>query len=486
MLIRLRLTLIYSAILAVTLTIFGTALYSIQANSTLAALQGEISRRADGMMSSLVWGLIDPSLMPFVFKPEPRQDNTNTSPLAELFPGGQAFTDLREREMVRVLDGSGNMVASPFGADQSALPLNASGLEELRKGNAIWQTAVYNGENTLVYDKPVFVNGQLGYILQVARPLTERDSSLAALSQTLIVASLLTTLLAFVIGWFFVGAALSPIHRITQTAQAIGSESDFSRRVDYRGPNDEVGQLASTFNTMLSRLQEAYQRVSQALKMQRNFVADVSHELRTPLTTVRGNLALLRREPPLPPAERADILTDIEEESDRLIRLVNHLLVLARADAREESQAGQPAEPLALRPVVVEAVRQARGLDESRRITEQVEDLQARVDRDALKQVLLILLDNALKHTAGEITVSAAAQNGQVLLRVQDSGPGMPPEVLEHVFERFYRGEGQNASGFGLGLSIARTLTERQGGTISLRSTPAEGTTVEIKLPAAG
>src|SRR5262249_5357174 len=114
------------------------------------------------------------------------------------------------------------------------------------------------------------------------------------------------------------------------TAQTIGDERDFTRRVLYTGPPDEVGQLASTFNSMLSRLEDAFQKVEHSLQMQRDFVADVSHELRTPLTTLRGNLGLLRRD--LPPEEQADILSDMVAESDRLIRLVNDLLTLARAD----------------------------------------------------------------------------------------------------------------------------------------------------------
>ena len=136
---------------------------------------------------------------------------------------------------------------------------------------------------------------EVAYIVQAARPLTERDRTLQSLATTLVVASSLITLIAFGIGWLFSGITLRPIQRITQTAQTIGDERDFTRRVDYTGPPDEVGQLASTFNSMLSRLQDAFQKVEHSLQMQRNFVADVSHELRTPLTTLRGNLGLLRR-----------------------------------------------------------------------------------------------------------------------------------------------------------------------------------------------
>jgi len=322
------------------------------------------------------------------------------------------------------------------------------------------------------------VQGKLVFIVQIARTLTERDRSLASLSRALIIASLLIILAAFGIGWVFAGIMLRPIHRITQTAQEIGSESDFSRRVDYAGPNDEVGQLATTFNSMLSRLQESYGRVSESLKMQRDFVADVSHELRTPLTTVRGNLELLRHEPALPADEQTDILSDVVDESDRLIRLVNDLMVLARADAERSLLR----EPLALRDVIEEAVRQVRLLDPGREIVEHLPEVTVLGDRDAIKQIMLALLDNAVKYSTGTIRITAEGLESEVIIGVHDQGSGIPPEVLEHVFDRFYHGEIAGATGFGLGLPIARALVEGQGGRISLESQPGRGSVVWVYL----
>jgi two-component system OmpR family sensor kinase len=301
----------------------------------------------------------------------------------------------------------------------------------------------------------------------------------------LIIASLLTTAIAFGIGWVLTTATLRPIQRITQTAQAIGNESGsngvaLSRRVDYNGPNDEIGQLAKTFNSMLSRLEQAYQRVSMTLKLQREFVADVSHELRTPLTTVRGNLALLRHDPPLPADEQADVLTDMVEESDRLIRLVNSLLVMARADTGYDLVK----EPVPVRPLVEEVCRQARQLDPQREIVESVQEASVLGDRDASKQVLLILLDNALKHSQGSVFVTVEPDEMQVEISVRDIGPGITPEALPHVFDRFYRGEASHTvPGYGLGLSIAKSLVEGQGGTITIESQVGVGSTVRVKLP---
>jgi signal transduction histidine kinase len=295
---------------------------------------------------------------------------------------------------------------------------------------------------------------------------------------TLLIAGSLITAIAFGIGWFFSGYTLRPIHKITQTAQTIGEERDFTHRVMYTGPADEVGQLASTFNSMLSRLQDAFQKVEHSLQMQRDFVADVSHELRTPLTTLRGNLGLLRRTPP--PEEQADILNDMVDESDRLIRLVNDLLLLARADAGR----ALAKEPVDVSTVLEETCRQARQLDPGRHVQPTLHSgLQILGDKDSLKQILLIALDNALKHSTKDINVSAERKGSSVEIRVQDFGEGIPPEKLERIFDRFYRGADESTiPGFGLGLPIARALVEAQGGEIVMESKVGEGSTVILRF----
>jgi two-component system, OmpR family, sensor kinase len=472
--IRLRLTLLYSAILALTLILFGAILYTIQARSTLDTLKSELQRNGDNFAKAVLWMHTHPA------PPEPQTEHRPPPVPFEAYSDFPQFQGLREREIVRVLDASGNLIASPSGAVEDALPLSAAGLKELQSQNAWWEIAPGQDGRLLIYNVPVVSGSQIISIVQIARPLAERDNSLAVLSTTLIVASLLTILIAFGIGWVMAGITLRPIHAIIRTAQEIGNESDFSRRVDYKGPHDEIGQLATTFNSMLSRLQDAYQRVNQTLNMQRQFVADVSHELRTPLTTVRGNLALLRRNPPLPDAEQADVLADLVEESDRLVRLVNDLLVLARADAGRSLVL----QPVQLQPIVEEACRHARQLDPEREIVESAQEVTALGDRDAVKQVLLILLDNALKYSQGTITIATGVVGNQALISVKDEGPGIPPEVVEHVFERFYRGDvNPSVPGFGLGLPIAKSLVEEQEGVITIESEVGKGSVVRLFLP---
>ena len=218
-----------------------------------------------------------------------------------------------------------------------------------------------------------------------------------------------------------------------------------------------------------------------SLQMQRGFVADVSHELRTPLTTLRGNLGLLRHTPP--PEEQADILNDMVDESDRLIRLVNDLLQLAHADAGRNLAK----ETINVYSILEEACRQANLLDPKRSIDlDAAGNLNVVGDRDAIKQVILIVLDNAIKHSAGNVELTAQRNGSQVEIKVQDSGEGIPVEKLEHVFDRFYRGDDSTTlPGFGLGLSIAKSLMDAMNGSISLSSAPDEGTIVRIVFPAA-
>ena len=468
--IRLRFTLLYTLILALTLTIFGAALYGFQARDTLTSLQQDLRLGANKLAEA---SLKNDSRT----APHDSQDAPPPIPFDQ-FSKDQTFQRFSEREIGRILDANGNLVSSPFGREEDALPLSDEGLKTLQNQQEWWETAMVSDEKMLIYSRPVIVEDKVVYIVQVARSLNERERTLESLGTTLLVAGSIMIVIAFVIGWFFAEITLRPIHKITQTAQTIGDERDFTRRVNYQGPPDEVGQLANTFNSMLSRLQDAFQKVEHSLEMQRNFVADVSHELRTPLTTLRGNLGLLRHTPP--PEEQDDIVNDMVDESDRLIRLVNDLLQLARADAGRSLAK----EDVDVSAVLDETVRQAQQLDPQRLIElDAPPDLHVTGDRDAVKQVLLIALDNALKHSTGNISVSAQAKGTQAELCVQDFGDGITPEKLEHVFDRFYRGDDSSTiPGFGLGLSIARTLVDAMGGEILMESEPGKETRVIVRL----
>ena len=456
--IRLRLTLLYIAILALTLIVFSVILYVIQSQATLDTTQTTLARQAEEMANA-------------VRRFPPRSD----SPLPTTMPG--RWTQTRSLE--------GTVLRRTADLSDTTLPLSDAGLRAVQAGSVWVETAQVDDDPLLIYSLPVTLPDRPTEIVQIAAPIVEREQSLNTLRFILIVGDLLAIAAAFAIGWVLAGAALQPIHRITQTAQAIGTERDFRRRVQHVGPNDEVGQLAAMFNTMLTELESAYRQVEQALDAQRRFVADASHELRTPLTTIRGNIELLRQEVPMDERERADVLADTKEEMARLIRLVNQLLVLARVDAGRSLRR----EPLPLKPLVEDVCRQTKSLAPRRAITcEASAEAVAWADRDALKQVLLILLDNAIVHTptSASISVATAIADQRVAIKIRDTGPGIAPNLLPRIFERFYRGDvSRSGGGTGLGLSIAQELIEAQKGTLTVESQVGQGSVFTVTLPQA-
>jgi signal transduction histidine kinase len=386
---------------------------------------------------------------------------------------------------IQTIDPTGAIMARTANLGDFQLPIDSGRLSAATTSGSWTDIAVTDNGRLFIFNYPVVMRDELIGVVQFARSLAEQDESLETLRDTLLVGSAFVVALAFVIGWVLSGAALRPIQRITDTARVIGAQRDFDRRVDYRGPPDEVGQLATTFNGMLNELQGAHQQTEQTLQRQRRFVADASHELRTPLTTIRGNLGLLKRRPPIAEEDERAVLDDMVEETDRLIRLTNDLLVLARSDAGRSLRS----ERVPIAPLVDDVCRQAKLLGEQRTIAcADVPDAKVQGDPDAIKQVLLILLDNALKYTpaGGTITIGVEKTDRVVNVRLADTGPGIAPEDLLHIFERFYRSdEARSGDGAGLGLAIAQELIEAQGGEITVQSEIGKGSTFTVTLPLA-
>jgi heavy metal sensor kinase len=243
---------------------------------------------------------------------------------------------------------------------------------------------------------------------------------------------------------------------------------------------DEVGRLAATFNRMLDRLERSFAR-------QRQFTADASHELRTPLAmlTSEAELALSRERTA---DEYRQALSSVRSDADRMTRLVNELLLLARAEAGQEQL---ELEPLALDELAADVVEAMQPLAETRGVRLErgcLEAVRVRGDQSRLTQLLVNLVDNGLKYTpaGGRVTVSVGPEDGQAVLRVADNGPGIAAEHLPHLFERFYRvdkARSRAAGGTGLGLAISRWIVEAHGGQVSVASQTGAGTTFTVQLP---
>lgn len=322
---------------------------------------------------------------------------------------------------------------------------------------------------------------RLGYV-EALTPLGSLDNSARQLARVLLTVMGLSVLAVFLFGWWLAGSVLRPVERMMDAARGITRSRDLGQRIPTGKNQDELSRLARTFNDMLGSLQSAWDS-------QQRFVGDASHELRAPLTVLRGNTELLRRHPHLDGAERETMLADIEKEASRMNRLVDDLLLLAQSDAGSTLTRS----PVSLRSVAAEAIRDARRLSAEHAVTLDApeEPFMVSGEKDRLRQLLLILLDNALKYSpAGTgVTVSIRRAESHTILSVQDQGIGIPEEALPHIFERFYRvdkARSRKAGGVGLGLAIAEWIAEQLGGRLWVDKTGPQGTTFCLELQTEG
>ncbi|HLI06738.1 MAG TPA: HAMP domain-containing sensor histidine kinase [Ktedonobacteraceae bacterium] len=323
-------------------------------------------------------------------------------------------------------------------------------------------------------------------ILQVNTPTAPIDLFIATLRLIFFLGILCVLILAVAITFPLVSLALRPLVEMERTSQRIAA-GDLSMRIDPPPTDDEIGHLAVSFNEMVAKLEAAFQR-------QKQFVSDASHELRTPLTALSGSLEML-----LIGADRGDteasrrLAHGMYNEVQRMHRMVEDLLVLTRLD---EGKIVLRRKIMQVEPVVSTVYSQAQYLTNGQgidcAIAPDLPPIEA--DKDRLQQVLLNIVDNAIKFTPPDGRVNITAESdaqGRVVIRVKDTGQGIPPEALPHIFDRFYRADpsrsrkARKVGGSGLGLAIAKELLEAQGATIGIASVLGEGTTVIIHFPAA-
>ena len=328
---------------------------------------------------------------------------------------------------------------------------------------------------------PVSIDGQTVGVAYLSQSLRDVLQVLNDLRIRLALSTLIALGLSVFVGWWLSRAITRPVHRLTTAAEAV-AKGHFDQPVPVQS-DDEIGRLSQTFNDMTARLQAARQ-------MQMDFVADVSHELRTPLTALKGTVETLRDGAVNDLEVRDRFLETIERETDRLIRLVNDLLLLSRTDSealnlhRKPLDLGTLAQALANR---LTAQATARNL--SLRVAVNPDAPLAWADADRIEQVMLNLLDNALKYSrpGGTVTIDVTVTSDQQsLVQVRDEGMGIPAAELARIGQRFYRADkarSRERGGHGLGLAIAQSLGQAHGGRLWLESQEGVGTIANFTLP---
>lgn len=353
-------------------------------------------------------------------------------------------------------------------------------------GGILYQPGERVGHSVLRSAIPVEVDGEVvGRVLLPAppgrgfdQPNSPESQFIRAVRRAILYSALGATIIALLLGTLLARTISQPVRELTRATQRV-AQGDLGHEAPVR-TRDEIGELATSFNQMSANL-------AQANQLRRQMTADIAHDLRTPTSVIMGYTEALS-EGKLPGT--ADIYQIMHKEAQHLSHLIEDLRVLSLADAGELPLLPQNVSPLTL----LEQAAAAHAIQASHR--EVLLDIEAapdlppvQVDPDRMNQVLGNLVSNALRYTppGGRITLSAAQQNGRIWLRVRDTGTGIPPEDLPHVFSRFYRSDKSRTSNgeSGLGLAIARSIVEAHGGTITAESAPGQGATFTISLPAA-
>ena len=458
--IRWRLTLWFTLILGVIILLFGAFFYAALQNWLITQVDGNLRVYSAQvhltMPSGETTGPLDYDVI-----------HSSLPPINEIVSPGI---------FVQIIDSNGNVVVKSDNLQDQELPAASSLIATGLSGQEAIQTVSSGNTRIRTMVSPLYLKDQT-LVLEVAQSLAPTDAAIARIGLAVLVSMVVILTLALISGAILVRRALSPVRRITTTAQGISSSSDLSRRVGYRGPADEIGQLATTFDHMIERLDRAFQS-------QKDFVADASHELRGPLTVIQGNLDLLKRN--LSEEDRRESVRALEAETTRMTKIMSNLLVLAELESGHLEQQ----ENVSLKEMLLDAGERAMHLAGGRRIViERQEDLWVKGDVDRLGQVLRNLVDNAIRYTpeGGTITLSLFENGDWALLKVADTGIGISPEHLPHIFDRFYRADrarSRASGGTGLGLAIVKGIVEQHGGRVTVTSEPGEGSifTVWLKL----
>ena len=452
--IRARLDTWYSSILALSLCTFGGAAYLAMSRSIHVTMDSGLKQHVEGVRAIL----------------------------AEDAPQGLAAL---KDELQEYADGVGTLGGVRVADAQGTVIFSSPGMESPkitgRHRRSLFAYTRINGQKLRVLRENIDSAGSR-YDVMVGSSTEDVDRALALFGLTLILAVPFFLLLGALVGDWMSRRALAPVGEITQAARSIGAK-DLSMRLAVPRSGDELERLTETLNDMLDRLESAFQRITR-------FTADASHELRTPVSVIRTGAELALRKQ-RPEGEYRESLTQILHESEKVSQMIDQLLILARADS---GPAVLPLTRTNLSESLIDACAEASPLAEAKQQTfsESVpkKAMWVRGDSSSLERLFLILLDNAVKYTpsGGKINVRLDSEGGFAVAEIRDTGVGIAPEHIPHVFDRFYRADPsrtRESGGTGLGLAIGHWIAEAHHGEIRVASQSSEGSSFQVRIPLA-
>ncbi len=498
MTIRLRLTFWYTALLGTTLILFSVIVYSALASNLWVQVEQDAARQANEVASALAQQLQFDVLI------------IRNSPTRVQIPELDFFASASGVQLVG-LDGMILKRSSNLGA--TTVPEFRTALEPVsHRREHVYYADIGDDTQLLVYSVPLVTGDAVIGAVQVIKSVTAVENALRQVSRYLILGTGLSLILAAIVGAFLARRALAPIDTITETANQIAMTRDLGQRLTITEDSSEVGRLAATFNAMLDHIEQLFDT-------QQRLIADVSHELRTPLTTIQGNVDLLQRmaasshgpvdgtsneesnnqaaDHRAPNDESinmllGEVLEEVKAESSRMGTMINDLLLIAQADSGVLQIQKEPVE---IDTLLLDVFRQAHRIADRQKGAGALEirlgsEDQALVlgDRERLRQLMLNLVDNAIKYTpdGGTITIGLNKADGWVQVSVADTGIGITTENQHLVFDRFYRTDkarSRELGGSGLGLSIVQSIADAHGGYVTVESELNKGSTFTLWLP---
>ena len=458
--IKWKLTIWYGGILALILVVFSSGVYIYFRNSLERSIDAKIKSIGDVLSSSMT------------------ETHNQT-----VFGNFERYLEnvlgrKPKGKFIQIIDSSGRIGAKMNDIETETVPTSFSTLERALKGEVVYETIETARPRLRLVTIPIVEKQKVSSIVQIGTSLEDFDETMRKLFIIMIISIPTSIGVTIAIGYFMAKKTLKPVDQIRKAAVKISS-SNLDERIDIKGRKDELGKLAETFNAMISRLKDAFQRINQ-------FSIDVSHELKTPLTILKGETEVaLRKERDTD--DYKNLLESNLEEIDRMSKIIDDLLLLSKAEAHDIKL---NLEDVSLRDLVADVCVDMRIFAENKGIqlvVNELEDVKVKGDELKLRRMLWNILENGIKYTqkGGLVTVSSHVNNGYVAIRVKDNGTGISQEDIRYIFDRFYRADRsrKRESGSGLGLSISKWIAEAHNGNIEVQSQPSHGSLFSVKLP---